>query len=55
MVEPKVPPFDAVDEGRLPLPVGPTIELEFDKGKGTDEVNGPSAEKVPKPPETVDE
>jgi len=37
----------------LPIPVGPTTELEFDKGKGADVVNEPSMEDVLKPPETV--
>lgn len=55
MVELKLPSSETVVEGELPLPVGPTVELEFDNGKGADVVNEPSADDVLKPPETVDE
>ena len=53
MVELNVPSSVEVDEDRLPLPVGPTLEVEFDKGKGAVVVKDPSAEDVLKPPETV--
>ena len=54
MLELNGPLSEIVDEETLPVPVGPTIEVAFESGKGAGVVNAPSAD-VLKPPDTMGE